>query len=810
MPMPTAALLFIATALPVLAVQPVTPDANNTRAVVRVQINADGKIELPRPSHIAELGHVSSQQHELYEEAPVKNKVVLLVLSGCGLGILGIDRCYMGAVWLGIIKGFTLGSLGLWALIDFVAVLVNCLRRAERIDFLGFKADWHGKDQIWVACYAAIAFLLLYTSHAVMGLNILKRRWMRAWAFSELPTRIQSFAPERAGTPVELLSCGEEAFKAMLREMKAAKREILMCWFEFGWEVPALRGQGMAAWEDPAGTLTPLLKAKAEAGVKIRILMWNAPKAYMFMKKHRRYTRDIINYFREVHPSIEVNSHPGFSIWFWYTHHEKFVVVDRQVSIMGGMDWAQGRYDTLAHPMFDPDHNTNPGHDYCYSRRPPRYCWQDPGLCEDREVRTTHPRKGWHEVCLTVWGRAADDTANHFIHRWNHAVPIFFPRVSRMSRDKDIEHPVLDVPESAQGVMRAQIVRSLGGWSGGLTSPDRSCYEAWIFAIAQAQHFIYIEQQFFIADHVDPAVCNKLGKAILKRVEAARAAGRSFRVYFLTNPSGFGLNVPKWIAADVNLCETFTRQSLHQGPNSLHALIAQLLEGSGIDASEYLSVCGLHRAGRSPAGEWKESGCYVHAKICIVDDAVAIVGSANANDRSFTGDGDSEMGAILCDDQNAIEAPMGGEQAKVSPTVRSFRIKLWSAWLGLSSDGGEWCSPDSVSDPVHPKTWHRIWRATAAHNQKLLEDVFDTTPSDSISTKDELEGRKRAAAKPRDPERLTRSSQPPQQLTSESWKTEGLRGQLLEFPMKFLNNRSKQSWQCKILSSTSLTKQCLL
>lgn len=40
---------------------------------------------------------------------------------------------------------------------------------------------------------------------------------------------------------------------------------------------------------------------------------------------------------------------------------------------------------------------------------------------------------------------------------------------------------------------------------------------------------------------------------------------------------------------------------------------------------------------------------YIHAKVCIVDDRLAIIGSANVNERSQRGDRDSEIAAVIRD-----------------------------------------------------------------------------------------------------------------------------------------------------------------
>lgn len=43
------------------------------------------------------------------------------------LGVLGIDRLYMGYIGTGLIKMFTFGGLGIWALIDFIRILTRNL-----------------------------------------------------------------------------------------------------------------------------------------------------------------------------------------------------------------------------------------------------------------------------------------------------------------------------------------------------------------------------------------------------------------------------------------------------------------------------------------------------------------------------------------------------------------------------------------------------------------------------------------------------------------------------------------------------------
>jgi len=73
---------------------------------------------------------------------PMKNKLVLVIIEGLAFGMCGVDRCYMGQTCLGIIKGLTFGGLGLWALIDYLIVMYNCLMSSPDVQVFGFNATF--------------------------------------------------------------------------------------------------------------------------------------------------------------------------------------------------------------------------------------------------------------------------------------------------------------------------------------------------------------------------------------------------------------------------------------------------------------------------------------------------------------------------------------------------------------------------------------------------------------------------------------------------------------------------------------------
>jgi len=73
---------------------------------------------------------------------------------------------------------------------------------------------------------------------------------------------------------------------------------------------------------------------------------------------------------------------------------------------------------------------------------------------------------------------------------------------------------------------------------------------------------------------------------------------------------------------------------------------------------------------------------YIHTKLMIVDDCRVIMGSANLNDRSQRGDGDSEI-ALVVDDEAQIPSMMNGRPYNAARFAASLRRKLFRQHLGL-------------------------------------------------------------------------------------------------------------------------------
>ncbi len=78
------------------------------------------------------------------------------------LGVFGVDRFYLGKIGTGLLKLFTLGGLGIWALIDIIIVLSGGVR-----DKHGHKVEGYEKNKILAIIVTVVLFVLGGVSSAM-------------------------------------------------------------------------------------------------------------------------------------------------------------------------------------------------------------------------------------------------------------------------------------------------------------------------------------------------------------------------------------------------------------------------------------------------------------------------------------------------------------------------------------------------------------------------------------------------------------------------------------------------------------------
>lgn len=101
-----------------------------------------------------------------YGQPHVSTKLFLTTwLLSLLLGILGVDRFYLGKIGTGILKLVTFGGVGIWALVDLILILTNKMRDKQGLPLVGY--DKHKKIALIVT--GAVVLLSIIINGARAG-----------------------------------------------------------------------------------------------------------------------------------------------------------------------------------------------------------------------------------------------------------------------------------------------------------------------------------------------------------------------------------------------------------------------------------------------------------------------------------------------------------------------------------------------------------------------------------------------------------------------------------------------------------------
>jgi len=199
-----------------------------------------------------------------------------------------------------------------------------------------------------------------------------------------------------------------------------------------------------------------------------------------------------------------------------------------------------------------------------------------------------------------------------------------------------------------KGTCTCQVLRSASSWSLGLNAGQKvlenSIQNAYVELIQNSQKFIYIENQFFISGTAGYPVSNQIAQALVLRVEKAYELGENFRiVIFLPLLPAFEGEIDTSAASVLRIQMHWLYQTICRSPTSIYTQLRK----KGIENPEkYIQFFSLRQHAKLNNVPVTEI-LYIHTKLMIVDDDVAIMGSANINDRSMQGSRDSEIAVIF-------------------------------------------------------------------------------------------------------------------------------------------------------------------
>ncbi|KAF7929659.1 hypothetical protein EAE99_004563 [Botrytis elliptica] len=504
--------------------------------------------------------------------------------------------------------------------------------------------------------------------------------------------RFGSFAPVRTGVTAQWLVDGRDYMWNVSRAINEAKDVI---YIHDWWLSPQLYMRRPAAISQK-WRLDRLLQKKAREGVKVFIIVYrNVEAAIPIDSEFTKFS------MLDLHPNIFVQRSPNQfkKNQFFFAHHEKICIVDHIVAFVGGIDLCFGRWDTPQHTVVDDkptgfEHSDSPkdadhcqlwpGKDYSNPRVQDFYKLNEPYA--EMYDRSKTPRMPWHDVAMQVAGQPARDLTRHFVQRWNYVL-----RGRTPTRPTPFLLPPPDYNQAEledlglTGTCEVQILRSACDWSLGLTDTEHSIMTAYCKMIEESDHFVYMENQFFITscETMNVKIVNKIGDAIVERAIRAYRNNESWKCMILIPlMPGFQNTVDEPEGTSVRLIMQCQFRSICRGDGSIFGR----LKSQGIDPEEFVQFYSLRTWGRiGPKKMVVTEQLYIHAKVIIVDDRIALIGSANINERSMLGNRDSETAAVVRD-TDMIWSTMDGKPYLVGKFAHELRMRLMREHLGLDVD----------------------------------------------------------------------------------------------------------------------------
>ncbi|KAK1418720.1 hypothetical protein QVD17_27866 [Tagetes erecta] len=552
-------------------------------------------------------------------------------------------------------------------------------------------------------------------------------------------------------------SCWNDIFDAIIK----ARHLIYITGLSVWHQVKLVRG----VTNTSKYTLGDLLWLKSLEGVRVLLLVWDDPTSrsilgYKSDGMMATHDEETWRFFKNSSVQVLLDPRIAGKRHSWikkqevniYTHHQKTVIVDtdagygkrRILAFVGGLDLCDGRYDSPRHPLFRTSQTVHADD------------FHNPTFASDL---AGCPREPWHDMHSKIDGPAAYDVLTNFEERWLKAAKSrglrklktsYNDSLLRIERVPDLlgvdDQPYFD-DQDPEG-WHVQIFRSIDSNSvkgfpkdpreatnknlvcGKNAMIDMSIHTAYVKAIRSAQHFIYIENQYFIgssfnwSSHRDLGANNLIPMEIALKIASKIRAHERFAVYIVIPmwPEG----VPTGNATQrILYWQNKTMQMMYETVHN--ALVEAGLEGvfSPQDYLNFFCLGNREDAGphdnvddkspgsvNTPQGLARKSRrfmIHVHSKGMIVDDEYVIIGSANINQRSLEGTRDTEIAMGAYQPRHTWATKLSYPRGQ----IYGYRMSLWAEHLGLVDD--LFTQPESIECVRHVRSLSEAnWKQFAA------------------------------------------------------------------------------------------------
>jgi len=430
------------------------------------------------------------------------------------------------------------------------------------------------------------------------------------------------------GNRVTPLVHGATYFAALLESLRATRSRDLVLFTDW-------RGDPDERLAGPGTEISRVLCEAAARGVVVRGLIWRSHlDRLQFSAGENRHLGELID-AAGGQCLLDMRVRPGGS------HHQKFVVVryrdrpDADVAYAGGIDLCHSRRDDAAHRG---------------------------DVQPQRMARAYGALPPWHDVQLRIQGPAVDDVEACFRERWADRTPLSRNPVRRL-RDRALPgrsspDPLPAMPAQPAralpvGPHRVQLLRTYP--YRGRVSPvpfapqgERSLARGYRKAIGRARALIYLEDQY---------LWNAEVVAVFAHALRRRPALRLVAVLPRCSDQDGRFSAPPNLVGRVEAIEALLRA----GPGRVGLYSPENHDGVPV---------------------------YVHAKVCVIDDVWACVGSGNLNRRSWTND--SELSCAVLDQTRDPREPLdpGGTGDGARVFARELRLQLTREHLDLPAAPG--------------------------------------------------------------------------------------------------------------------------
>ena len=439
------------------------------------------------------------------------------------------------------------------------------------------------------------------------------------------------------GNRVEYLVDGTAAFKSIADAINTANKDGHYI-YVMGWmldaELQLIKG-------DPNSAFIKLLDKAAAKGVEIRVLVWDNPipngnpaESYIQMN---RDNIPKLNKLPNTHAFIDDNTYATDDTKKFISQAVPHILkqVLRFATIFKELDLfftilkyaatknvgshhekvviVKGEKGLISH-CGGIDININ------------RFEWYQKAFCSYH--RDTH--SAYHDTHVRVEGPAAHEILQKFIKRWDYHPAAKSKPLKGRNEPKPKEVKTGDFHY-------AKAVGTYNDPSG--KDRDRSLKNAYLEILRNAEKYVYIEDQYLV------------------NLDVARELNKRIK-----DPNFVCLVIVTQDCAETtDILIPFRRRSMFW---------KELTSGASQAVQDKIGLFIIDEVGGKKNG-WHPG---VHAKTLIVDDEIAIIGSANVNQRSFTQD--SETSLIIFDDPSKVK----------STFAKNFRISIWSEFV--SCPGG--------------------------------------------------------------------------------------------------------------------------